>query len=184
MKLVDGRWLVRRWFPPEDLGYRMVQTPSAGEGRPFVRLTPPSPNDDIYPPVKPGIHQVEVSELDVISDLKRNAIPIPVELADTFTIRPRWDETGPPYRLWYGETLCLEYSKRAGPQFDILRAFQTAGWAESIDRPTSTEGRQLSDEQIRNGVANIRKGLKKKNAPIEIEGHVRLRWYPRQIPSS
>jgi hypothetical protein len=126
----------------------------------------------------------EVTPSEVRDDLERVGIPIPRELVDDLKPRLRWDETGPPYRLWYGEMICLEYVKRAGPQFVILRAFQKADWSESIDRPIDDKGRTLDDHQIKNAVANIQKHLNGKKAPIWIEGLSRLRWYPRQIPPS
>jgi hypothetical protein len=126
----------------------------------------------------------EVTLSEVRDDLERVGHPLPHELVDVPKIRPRWDETGPPYRLWYGEVICLEYAKRAGPQFIILRAFQKADWVESIDRPTDDEGRPLDDQQIKNAIANIQRHLNGKCAPIWIEGRSRLRWSPRQIPPS
>jgi hypothetical protein len=180
MGLADGRWVVRRWFGPEELGYRLVPPPPAviGHLRAYAAI-PPSPNDRIYPPVEPGFHQIEVAASDVASDLTANGISLPPELADAFRIRPRWDRNGPPYRLWYGEALCLDFSRKAGPQFFILNAFQDAGWPESIDRPTNDKGSPLTDEQIKNAISNIQKGLKNQTAPIWIEGQSRLKWSRR-----
>jgi hypothetical protein len=177
------RWVVRRHLSPEELGYRIEPLPSVG-GHQLGSAIPPSPDDRRYPPVTPGYHQIEVAESDVIADLVRNRLPLPRELADAVRVRPRWDETGPRYRLWFGETLCLEYVRKGGPQFIILRAFQSADWTESIDPPPDDEGHDLTDEQIKNAISNIQKGLNKKRAPIWIEGRSRLRWYLRQIPPS
>jgi hypothetical protein len=128
------------------------------------------------------MEEVDVSEVN--RDVEENGIRLSSELIEALRIRPCWDEAGPPYRLWYGETICLEYRKSAGPQFAVLRAFQRAAWAESIGPPTGENGLRLSDAQIKNAINNIRRKLEERKAPIWIEGRTSLRWHPRQIPRS
>jgi hypothetical protein len=132
-----------------------------------------------WPEPRTDARMVGVAKSEVIRDVEENKIRLSPEQIEALRIRPRWDEAGPRYRLWYGETICLEYRRSAGPQFAILRAFQGADWAESIGRPTGVGGRPLDDTQIKNAVHNIQVKLDAKKAPIWIEGRSRLRWHPR-----
>jgi hypothetical protein len=77
---VSIRWIVRRYFTPEELGYRRVPVRSIS-GHQSSRLIPPSPNDRRYLPVEPGFHQIEVAESDVIADLEGAGISLPPELS-------------------------------------------------------------------------------------------------------
>jgi hypothetical protein len=64
------------------------------------------------------------------SDHGTDAQPSPEEPSN---IRPRWDRES--RRLWFGETLCRAYRRRAKNQFELLEAFAQAGWVVSILNP-------------------------------------------------
>jgi hypothetical protein len=172
-RLSDGRWIVHRVIRPEELGYREVfRTPC------FIQYQPPSPSEQIYPPVKPGIHQIEVDMAEVIRDLERAGIPIPTEMADAVRIWPRWDLDS--RTLWYGETICRHYLRRNAPnQFAVLNAFQAANWPRSIDSPFGTV-----DRALRETIDEMNK-LLTNDSPIRfgIEARKPI-WFIRVAPAS
>jgi hypothetical protein len=47
--------------------------------------------------------------------------------------RPRWD--GQSRELWFGDTLCRRYTRRAPRQERVLEAFERLGWPQRIPNP-------------------------------------------------
>jgi hypothetical protein len=83
-------------------------------------------------------------------------------------IRPHWDRDR--RQLWYGETLCRDFSRAAPAQFRILDAFQAAKWATRIKAP-------FTEKQLRDTIGHLNKGLEP-GSPLEFapDGPSHLTW--------
>lgn len=117
----------------------------------------------------------EVTPGEVIRDLEANGIQLPAELKTDRqepAIRPRWEAEA--RRLWYGEIVCRDFSKRrAWAQMDIVVAFHRAEWESPIRAP-------FSEKTLRDNIASLNRGLKQES-PIVFEPHgpERMAWKPR-----
>jgi hypothetical protein len=105
---------------------------------------------------------------EVIDDLESDENP---------TLRPQWDRDDK--KLWYGETVCREYSKVASAQFEILDAFQTRDWPPTVPSPWRDE------KKLRDTIGHIR-GELVQNSPIRFEvRNMKPAWFrfrPRSLP--
>lgn len=134
--------------------------------------------DDSAEPFTPRF--VEISPSQAAQIFREHGLPLPAELAGELRTRPRWERVGPPYELWYGETLCLKYQKWPGTQGEILNAFDDAGWPETLKLPVKSNGRPILDiVQLKNALGQIHRQLQERNAPIWIGGESCLRWQLR-----
>jgi hypothetical protein len=130
----------------------------------------------IYPVGEPRMELGDVVDFEehpvhVALAMLSHGITLPPELVSRLRPRPRWDPNGPPYQLWFGETLCLEFAKRAGSQFAILDAFEAEGWPETLDLPKNEQGQPiLGAGQLKNARDQLQRELRKRRAPIWIEG--------------
>lgn len=82
--------------------------------------------------------------------------------------QPRWDQV--ERCLYYGNTLCRKYPRKAPKQFALLNAFERAGWPESIRNPL--EG----TEELKDTVRDLNEGMNG-HSPFRLsKDRLRVRW--------
>jgi hypothetical protein len=84
---------------------------------------------------------------------------------------PSWDSAS--RRLYFGDTLCLEYNRPAPNQELVLNAFQEQDWIQRIDDP-------LSPGRLADTISDLQEKLRGKALIIERDGSGRgITWRPR-----
>jgi hypothetical protein len=92
--------------------------------------------------------------------------------------KPHWDRQNK--RLWYKDDVCYEYKRTAPTQFEILDAFEAAGWVEAVGNPFQNDissGNQLGDT-----LKALRRRVR--HSPIDFERDSgRIKWRFRGTPT-
>jgi hypothetical protein len=85
-------------------------------------------------------------------------------------IGPRWNQGD--RELWYGETLCVRYTKAAPHQELILSSFEELDWPRRIDDP-------LPPGKLANTIADMQKKLRDFDSPLEVgrDGSAKGVWW-------
>jgi hypothetical protein len=101
---------------------------------------------------------------------------IPLELVEDMKARLRWDRER--RQLWYGEILCRKYGREAPIQFELLDAFQEAGWPQTIDSPFPQ-----NESKLRETIRDLNRRLSHQS-PIRFRGSVKPEWYFSSSPTN
>ncbi len=115
-----------------------------------------------------------VNREEAAAMFREAGLAIPPELAELKNterpaLRPCWDRDN--RRLWYGKTLCRDFSKRMAPtQMRIVEVFDKAEWKKPIQAP-------FTDKTLRDNIRSLNKGLEP-DSPIEFapSGPAQMIW--------
>src|SRR5262245_17731477 len=137
----DKRWAHPKWAKTNQLYKRLVEEPRF-QGMSFVEAV-----NRHGPPAYISLAQELGQRAGAIdTDQLRQAVRWETSrymlsrggaLAEE-PIKPHWDGK----RLWYGDRIVHEFSSLAGPQIELLEAFQRAGWRANIADPFNDNERQ------------------------------------------